>query len=157
MESYKKACEVNEKLKGKRISKQAWNIVPKILDVDSFLVENKISQEKIKEVGPKVYFQVFKGFPMKYSKKSHDGFLERKETFKNIYLFTDKIIEAALSEYRRKEVAKDDILDALVAAITAKMGYIYGFEFVPREPETDINGLKIQMVYCIPNLIDSTN
>jgi len=64
---------------------------------------------------------------MKYSKKSHDGFLERKETLKNIYLFTDKIIEAALLEYRRKDVAKDDILDALVAAITAKIGYRYGF------------------------------
>jgi predicted RNase H-like nuclease len=57
-------------------------------------------------------------------------------------LLTDKIIEAALSEYRRMEVAKDDILDALVAAITAKIGYRYGFEFVPQEPETDINGLK---------------
>lgn len=42
VESYKKACEVNEKLTGKRISKQAWNIVPKIREVDSFLVENKI-------------------------------------------------------------------------------------------------------------------
>ena len=96
-------------------------------------------------------------FSYRIFKKSHDGFLERKETLKNICLLTDKIIEAALSEYRRKEVAKDDILDALVAAITAKIGYRYGFEFVPREPETDINGLKMQMVYCTPNLIDSTN
>ncbi len=46
MESYEKACEVNEKLTGKRISKQAWNIIPKIRDVDSFLVENKNFREK---------------------------------------------------------------------------------------------------------------
>ena len=88
---------------------------------------------------------------MEYSRKSHRDFLERKETLKKIYFFTDKIIESALSEYRRKEVSKDDILDALVPAITAKMGSRYGFEFVPRETEKDINGLKIQMVYYIPN------
>ena len=34
--TYKEACEVNERLTGKRISKQAWNIVPKIRDVDGF-------------------------------------------------------------------------------------------------------------------------
>ncbi len=55
------------------------------------------------------------------------------------------------------EVAKDDILNALVAAITAKIGYIYGFEFLPQEPETDIKGLKMQMVYCTHNLTDPTN
>lgn len=46
MESYKKACEVNEKLTGKRISKQAWNIVSKIRDVNNFLVENEIFRKK---------------------------------------------------------------------------------------------------------------
>lgn len=45
--TYKEACEVNERLTGKRISKQAWNIVPKIRDVDGFLVENENFKEKI--------------------------------------------------------------------------------------------------------------
>ena len=40
-ETYEKACEINEKLTGKRISKQAWNVVPKIHDVDSFLIKNE--------------------------------------------------------------------------------------------------------------------
>ena len=150
VESYEKACEINEKLTGKRISKQAWNIVPKIRDVDNFLVENKIFREKVKEVAPEICFQAFTGFPMKSSKKSFDGFSERMKALRSVCLFTDGIVEAALSEYRRKEVAKDDILDALAAAITAKMGCRYGFEYVPGEPETESKGLKIQMVYCIP-------
>ena len=78
-ESYKKACEVNEKLTGKRISKQTWNIVPKIRDVNNFLVENETLRTKIKEVGPEICFQVFTGLPMEYSKKSHGGSLERKK------------------------------------------------------------------------------
>jgi predicted RNase H-like nuclease len=149
-ESYEKACKVNEKLNGKRISKQAWNIVPKIRDVDSFLIQNEIYREKVKEVGPEICFQSFTDFPMKYSKKSPEGFLERKEVLKSVCMFTDEIIEAALSKYRRKEVAKDEILDALAAAITAQMGHRYGFEYIPCEPEIDSEGLKIQMVYSIP-------
>jgi len=45
-ETYEKACEVNKLLTGKLISKQAWNIVPKIRDVDRFLVKNKSYREK---------------------------------------------------------------------------------------------------------------
>jgi predicted RNase H-like nuclease len=150
MESYEKACEVNEKLTGKRISKQAWNIMPKIRDVDSFLIKNEVFREKVREVGPEICFQTFAGIPMKYSKKNPEGFLERKKTLKKVWLLTDEIIGAAFSKYRRKEVAKDDILDALAAAVTAKMGSKYGFKHVPFEPEIDSKGLKIQMVYCVP-------
>ncbi|AKB18374.1 MULTISPECIES: DUF429 domain-containing protein [unclassified Methanosarcina] len=147
-ETYKEACEVNERLTGKRISKQTWHIVPKIRDVDSFLVENENFREKIREVGPEICFQAFTGFPMKYPKKKAEGFLERREALGNFCPFADEVIEYALAKYRRKDLAKDDILDALAAALTAKMGNIYGFVYVPHEPETDSKGLKIQMIYC---------
>jgi predicted RNase H-like nuclease len=149
-ESYEKACRVNKELSGKSISKQAWNIVPKIRDVDSFLIENEIFREKVKEVAPEICFQALTGLPMEFPKKRLEGFSERIKALRSFCLFTDEIVEAALSKYRRKEVAKDDILDALAAAITARIGCKDGFEYVPCNPETDIKGLKIQMVYCIP-------
>lgn len=121
-ESYEKACKVNKKLAGKSISKQAWDIVPKIRDVDSFLVENETLREKVKEVAPEICFQSFTGSPMESSKKSVDGFLERIKALRDVCLLTDDIVEASISKYKRKEVAKDDILDALAAAITAKIG-----------------------------------
>ncbi len=191
-ETYGQACEINEKLTGKRISKQAWNILPRIRDVDGFLISSLESRGKsagagesegenegesegenegaavrdlIWETGPEICFQAFAGRPMKYSKKKEEGFLERKEVLKKIEKILKKIgplanetfedqalvyeiLETALSRYRRKDVARDDILDALVAAFTAKIGYRYGFEFVPADPETDAEGLRIQLVYC---------
>jgi predicted RNase H-like nuclease len=146
-ETYEKASEINEKLTGKRISKQAWNIVPKIRDVDSFLIKNESYREKVREVGPEICFQAFAGFPMKHSKKKVAGFLERKEALGKVCTFVDELIECALSKYRRKDLAKDDILDALAAALTAKLGSEYGFVYVPDDPEADCKGLKIQMVY----------
>lgn len=145
-ETYEKACEVNERLTGKRISKQAWNIVPKIRDVDSFLVKNKNYREKVREVGPEICFQAFAGFPVKHSKKKPEGFLERKEILASVWKCADEVIEYSLSKYRRKDLAKDDILDALAAALTAKKGSDYGFVYVPDEPETDSRGLKIQLI-----------
>lgn len=155
-ESYEKACEVNEKLTGKRISKQAWNIVPKIRDVDSFLVKNENYREKVREVGPEICFQAFEGSPMKFSKKKAEGFLERKKALGRVCkssgeIAACKIIEYSLSKYRRKDLAKDDVLDALVAALTALMGNKYGFVYVPDKPEIDSMGLKMQMLYFSSN------
>jgi predicted RNase H-like nuclease len=181
-ETYGQACEINEKLTGKRISKQTWNILPKIRDVDSFLLSGPGSWSKGKcdgkgkcvgaavrdliwETGPEICFQAFAGQPMKYSKKKEEGFLERKEVLKNIEkilkkiglsadetfkdkVLVDEILETALSRYRRKDVARDDIQDALVAAFTAKIGHRYGFEYIPTDPEKDAEGLRIQLVYC---------
>jgi predicted RNase H-like nuclease len=148
-ESYEKACKINKELAGKSISKQAWNIVPKIRDVDSYLIENETLREKVKEVAPEICFQSLTGASMGSSKKSVDGFLERINVLKGFCLLTDEIVEATISNYRRKKVARDDILDALAAAITAKIGFEDGFEYAPCNPETDSKGLKIQMAYCI--------
>ncbi|WP_410510187.1 DUF429 domain-containing protein [Methanosarcina hadiensis] len=149
-ETYEEACNINERLTGKRISKQAWNIVPKIRDVDSFLVKNKNYREKVREVGPEICFQSFSGFPVKHSKKETEGFLERREVLKNACKLADEIVEYSLLKYRRKELTKDDILDALAAALTAKQGSKYGFVYVPGKPEIDSRGLKIQMIYFKP-------
>jgi len=89
---------------------------------------------------------------MRYTKKSPDGFSERMKALKNICLAADKITDSALSKYRRKEVAKDDVLDALAAAVTSKIGQRYGFQYVPCEPEKDSEGLSIQMAFCVPEL-----
>lgn len=181
-ETYGQACEINEKLTGKKISKQAWNILPRIRDVDVFLISASESWSKGKlegkgkcvgvavrdlvwEVGPEICFQAFAGKPVEHSKKKEEGFLERKEVLKKLGTIlkkvepladgtfacevpVDELIETALSRYRRKDLAKDDILDALVAVFTAKLGHRYGFEYVPVEPETDAEGLRIQLVYC---------
>lgn len=146
-ETYEKACETNERLTGKRISKQTWNIIPKIRDVDSFLIKNKSYREKVREVGPEICFQSFAGFPMKFSKKKVEGFLERKEALNNVCKFVDEIIEYSFLKYRRKELAKDDIMDSLAAVLTAKQGRKYGFIYLPEEPEIDSRGLKIQMIH----------
>ena len=84
---------------------------------------------------------------MKHSKKEVEGFLERKKALNSVCKCVDEIIDYSLLKYRRKDFAKDDVLDALAAALTAKQGSRYGFVYVPDKPEIDSSGLKIQMIY----------
>lgn len=54
-------------------------------------------------------------------------------------------------------VAKDDILDALVAALTAKRGYKLGLKAIPEIPEYDSKGLPMRMVYSQTRKIRESN
>ena len=60
----------------------------------------------------------------------------------------DMIAEEALSRYRRSVVARDDILDALAAAIT---GYLSKGDLtsIPEPVPLDQYGLPMEMVYYL--------
>lgn len=143
---YREACLVNEKHLSVRLSQQSWNICNKIAEVDEFIIDNKDSFN-IRESHPEVCFWALAGGrPMEYNKKRKKGQEERLELLQSIYSESNNIYEKALSSYMRKEVAKDDILDALVLAVT---GYISGgqLESIPEVPEYDQLGLPMEIVY----------
>ena len=49
-------------------------------------------------------------------------------------------------KYNRKEIAKDDVLDALSTAITARFGK-NNLDSIPKKPELDSRGLPMEMAY----------
>ena len=145
--TYESACIVNEKYLGTKLSIFAWRIVPKIKEVDLFLLKNESARSQIMEIHPELCFCHLAGKPMHYSKKDKDGISERLEVLKRVCPSTNEIFRSSLSRYKRKEVARDDILDALSAAVTAKLGHKYGFTSIPENGEIDPKGLPMQMVY----------
>jgi predicted RNase H-like nuclease len=148
---YRDACRTNKKMTARKISIQTWNIIPKIKEVDSLIIESINARYKIKETHPEICFLAFKGKPMKYSKKIKSGFNERKELLNSIYPPTNDIIKHALNTYKRKEVKKDDILDALIASVTAING-INKLTCIPKNPEIDSKGIRMQIIYTKNNL-----
>ncbi len=82
---------------------------------------------------------------MNHSKKTKSGLSERKGVLRGVCMFADNLILDALVRYPGK-VKEDDVLDALVAAVTASKG-IYGLSIIPDLPEIDSKGLSMQMVY----------
>jgi predicted RNase H-like nuclease len=150
--SYDEAIAKNEKLTGTRIFKATWNIVGKIREVDEFLTTNREARKIVREIHPELCFWSLNGCrPLQYSKTKENGHLERLKLLQSIYPQSETILNQTLSNYLRKEVRKDDILDALGAAITAKFGR-ENLSFIPNPPETDLEGLPMEMVYFLFSL-----
>jgi predicted RNase H-like nuclease len=59
---------------------------------------------------------------------------------------TGEVVNGALKKYPRKKVAKDDIVDGLVGAVTAT--FSGRLRTLPEEPEVDATGLSMEIVYA---------
>lgn len=142
---YKQASDTNYLNTGRKLSKQSWGITSKIKEVDTFLRENT-QFNNVYEMHPELCFWALNNKKeMAYSKKKLEGFEERVKTLSTYYLQCGAIIDEALASYRRKDVAKDDILDALVGAVTARNSQ--PLKTMPAIPDIDIEGIKMAIVY----------
>lgn len=153
-ESYNEGNNLNKMLMNKGISKQLWGIAPKIKSLDQYLIKNKILREKIFESHPELAFMMIKGQPMHYNKRKNEGYSERLELLKKIYPKTEEIVNYTLEKYLRKEVKKDDILDALVLAINAYLGSKLSFRDYPEAKFFDKNDLQMVVRVLDHNAIE---
>jgi predicted RNase H-like nuclease len=143
--SYQEASQKNCELTGRKLSKQTWEIIDKIKQMDDFLSEFEVSG-KVREFHPEVGFWALnQKFEMQYKKKTKEGFEERHNLLSKYCPVGKDIVIKAMNEYLTAEVAKDDILDALAGAITAKYSVTLGT--LPEVPEMDNRGLVMEIVH----------
>ena len=153
--SYEAACRINQSICGKKISQQAWNIAPKIREVDDFLQTTTHARDILRETHPEICFWALNHYrPMKHPKKRGEGLSERLELLQKMYPQSREIYMTALDSYPRKELARDDILDALVNAVTATRLDTFGAT-LPEVPLKDARGLTMEMVYARVNAYGS--
>jgi hypothetical protein len=147
--SYEAACSENERVLGKRLSRQSWAIAPKIREVDEFL-RNGGKSAPIREMHPEVAFWALNSeTPLVEKKKKTAGILERLDILCRHYPLAEACYEAGLHSYPSSVVAKDDILDALVGAVTAR--YAPNLATFPANPVFDEEGLPMEIVYAVPS------
>lgn len=148
-QSYDSAKEKNITITGKSISIQAWNIVPKIREVDQFLIKNRKYQDKIWEAHPEVCLAGLNGgIPMLTKKKTVEGKEERLNLLQNIFQGSKEIFEAGDLLFLKKEVKTDDLVDALALAISGFLGEKKSFDFLKSDNfPKDEKGLEMKMVY----------
>lgn len=92
-----------------KLSRQAWALIPKIVEVEQFAA----SDERIHEVHPEVSFCALAGSHLPWSKKSWNGLALRRRLLAAAGIeLPDEIPEVA-------GVAADDLLDAAVVAWSA--------------------------------------
>ncbi len=149
--TYSEACRTNNKITGRKISIMAYHISKKIREVDDLLSSTPNARKIIRETHPEICFWALAGYePMDHYKKTSEGIAERLSLLKKHFPRARAIYKAALDRYLRKEVGRDDILDALAVAITASRLDDKHEATLPQYPEKDTRGLPMEMVYTIP-------
>lgn len=124
---------------------QAFNIMPKIREVDDLLQQHPAARSAIRECHPEVCFHAITGEPTTYRKSSAAGLNERLAALQRVVPEVHDLYDQALKNWRRKKVARDDILDAMVAAWTA-LGWPDELITLPDRPPRDSEGLPMEMV-----------
>ena len=105
-------------------------------------------QGKVREMHPEVAFWALNDRkPLHFGKKKQEGAEERLEILTRFLPFAEDCYKDALNTYKRKDVAADDILDAMVGAVTAM--HYPGIKTLPEEPIKDEEGLAMEMVYAL--------
>lgn len=143
---YPEACRANRRELGTALGRQAWAIVPRIRDVDRLMCSDAEARSRIREIHPEVCFWTLAGGrPMASNKKHRSGFEERLNVLRGHDPRTDHILSDALRIYPRSLVGRDDVLDALAAALTAQTpaGQMAS---IPEDPQWDARGLRMEMV-----------
>jgi predicted RNase H-like nuclease len=76
-----------------------------------------VNRKFVREVHPEICFWGLNGGKsMNYYKRTPEGFDERLSVIRRVYRECDELVDDALRKYKKRDVNKDDILDALVAA-----------------------------------------
>lgn len=148
--TYAEACEINQRVTGKKISRQTWGIIPKIRQVNDFLAEEPAARNVMRETHPEICFQSLANEPIRYNKRSQEGFQIRRRLLQSYLPEIDEMICQAVLDYPGSMLSTDDVLDAAVAAVTAKLG-ADRLKSLPEFPEFDRRGWRMEIVYFDPD------
>ncbi len=158
--TYTAASNIQRAKIDRGLTKQCWNLVPKMKALDTILRDANHAC-RIRESHPEVVFGALnqgrfdttaRGFGLVASKKKSVGREQRLAILEQYQKNARKIYAHAESSYRRKDLARDDIVDALGLAIAAQLIQRKRATLLtlPPNPPRDSHGLAMEIVYVKP-------
>lgn len=138
--NYEEANKIN-KNKGMGLSKQSWNLVKKIKEVDDFIRNS--NKTIIFESHPEIIFQVMKRDKVSTKKKNDEGIIERRNLLeKNGFnkVFLKRNLSAKDSFYK-----KDDFIDACSLFWSANRAIAKTEVKIPNDIVLDSEGIIMQI------------
>src|SRR6056297_860944 len=139
--SYDRANRLQREHLDAGISQQAWNITGEIAAMDQQLREASTAATVIESHPELCFAQLNSGYPIAHPKSSETG---RAARFAVLDEWTDDwepIYNDACEEYYFNQVARDDIVDALVLCVAGQQS----LASVPTEPPVDERGLPMRI------------
>jgi predicted RNase H-like nuclease len=125
---YDEASRRNEQILGRKLSLQSWGICPKIREADSVFRLAPGLQGRIRETHPELCFR--------WLNRGLRGWTTN----------LDAALKQARGALRGRGVDLDDLLDAVAAAVIARLVVEGKASSVPLAPERDACGLRMEIV-----------
>ena len=144
---YGEACLRNQQILGRKLSRQSWGICPKIREADAVFRLAPGLQRKVRETHPELCFRRLNGGKtLENSKKTAAGQRIRRELLRSWTANLDAALRQARRSYRSRVLELDDSLDAVAAAVVARMAAENQVGSVPLAQETDACGLVMEII-----------
>lgn len=137
--TYEEACALSRAACGKAISKQLFNILPKIREVDALVTPQR--QRRLFEMSPELSLALLTGAPMAHPKATAAGLAERIDALGRV--FGAEEIERHLRQPPRG-ARRDDILDAFAGAWTARRRA--ATQHLQLGGDVDARGLRMEVI-----------
>jgi predicted RNase H-like nuclease len=114
---YQDACAIRQRIEGKKMSRQAFNLIAKIREMDELLRRDRSAGRCVFEAHPELSFALWNhGQAMTHNKKQPAGRLERRALIESRW---PEAVARLREELRGEHYALDDLHDALAALWSA--------------------------------------
>ncbi|HEY6534037.1 MAG TPA: DUF429 domain-containing protein [Acidimicrobiales bacterium] len=134
---YEEALRRSRAIDGRGLSIQAFNLLPKIAELDAGLDPDLA--ERVVEAHPESSFAAMAGAPLPTTKRTAEGRAARRELLAGAVRS-----DPALLDRRHRGAAPDDVLDA-VAALWSTARWCLGTALVLGDGEIDQRGLPMRV------------
>jgi predicted RNase H-like nuclease len=139
------ACRLCRQEQGIGLSLQSFHLLAKIRDLDQQLRADGARALRVVETHPELGFCLWNGGrPLAHGKRSREGFAERLALVESEF---PGAWQAIRPRWRRRDVADDDILDALAALRSARrLHHGEALSLPDGEPPRDACGLPMRIL-----------
>ncbi len=148
LDDYARASAESQRLTGRKLSKQAWNIVPKIREVDAAVRANPTCS--VRECHPEVCLWGILGSPEPEPKRTPAGAVARLAALGRFLPGVGDAVERFVAGAPARDVRRDDVIDAAICAVAAAGVWDGSLRTLPTDPPRDRHGLPMEMVYRVP-------
>ena len=142
--SYDRANALSRQLCGKGVSRQAFSLVPKILEVEREVLGRPPGQ--IRECHPELCFMAMNGdVPLAFAKRKEEGLRQRRELLQKQYGTELASLERTLND--RPGARLDDLYNALATLWAAGRLARGEASRVPEQPPLDRLGIPMEITF----------
>jgi len=142
-ETYAEANHQSRLRTGRGLSIQSFNITPKIRELDEFLRIHRNRRQSTWESHPELVFAALNdGTVIQESKKTPLGRTQRRDLLALVWPAAEAVIDKALASSLRRDLAEDDILDAMACLVAATAKQV---DYCPLKAPRDSRDLRMQL------------